>query len=126
MVTAWTKDELEKIAAAQELQIVSLRPDGTLSSPVTIWVVRSGDDLYVRSYKGRGGAWFRTAQARHQGRIRAGGVEKEVKFVNESDPMINEQIDSAYRAKYGHYNAEYIDPMVGAEARATTFKLVPC
>lgn len=29
-----------------------------LLNPVTIWVVRVGDDLYVRSYEGRGGAWM--------------------------------------------------------------------
>ena len=48
-MTTWTKDELDKIAAADELQIASLRPDATLSKPVTIWVVRIGDDLYIRS-----------------------------------------------------------------------------
>src|SRR6185503_7291213 len=94
-MTTWTKDELDKIAAADELQIASLRPDATLSKPVTIWVVRIGDDLYIRSYKGRGGSWFRAAQAHHAGRIRAGGVEKEVTFVDETDPGINDEIDAA-------------------------------
>ena len=121
----WTKDELDKIAAADELQIASLRPDATLGKPVTIWVVRIGDDLYIRSYKGRGGSWFRAAQAQHAGRIRAGGVEKEVTFVDETDPGINDEIDAAYRTKYRGYSAQYVDPMVAAEARSTSIKLVP-
>jgi len=121
----WTKDELDKIAAAEELQIASLRPDATLAKPVTIWVVRIGDDLYIRSYKGRGGSWFRAAQAQHAGRIRAGGVEKEVTFVDETDPGINDEIDAAYRTKYRGYSAQYVDPMVAAEARSTSIKLVP-
>jgi hypothetical protein len=124
-MTTWTKDELDKIAAADELQIASLRPDATLSKPVTIWVVRIGDDLYIRSYKGRGGSWFRAAQAQHAGRIRAGGVEKEVTFVDETDPGINDEIDAAYRTKYRGYSAQYVDPMVAAEARGTSIKLVP-
>jgi hypothetical protein len=124
-MTTWTKDELDKIAAADELQIASLRPDATLSKPVTIWVVRIGDDLYIRSYKGRGGSWFRAAQAQHAGRIRAGGVEKEVTFVDETDPGINDEIDAAYRTKYRGYSAQYVDPMVAAEARSTSIKLVP-
>jgi len=124
-MTTWTKDELDKIAAADELQIASLRPDATLSKPVTIWVVRTGDDLYIRSYKGRGGSWFRAAQAHHAGRIRAGGVEKEVTFVDETDPGINDEIDAAYRTKYRGYSAQYVDPMVAAEARGTSIKLVP-
>ncbi|MEJ2711377.1 MAG: DUF2255 family protein, partial [Anaerolineales bacterium] len=62
---------------------------------------------------------------RHEGRIWAGGVEKDVTFVDENDPEINEQIDAAYRTKYASYQASYVDPMVDPEARATTIKLVP-
>jgi hypothetical protein len=58
-MATWAKDELHKIAAAEELELVPLRRDGTLSHAVTIWVVRVGDDLYVRSWKGDDGAWFR-------------------------------------------------------------------
>ena len=47
--TTWTSDELDKIGGAEELQITSLRRDGTLRGPVTIWVVRLGNDLYSRS-----------------------------------------------------------------------------
>jgi hypothetical protein len=51
-MTAWTSDELTKIGAAEELQLASRRPDGTLRNPVTMWVVRHGDCLYVRSVNG--------------------------------------------------------------------------
>jgi len=51
-MTNWTSDELNKIGKAEELQIESLRSDGTLRNPVTIWVVRIHDDLYVRSVNG--------------------------------------------------------------------------
>ncbi len=124
-MTTWTSDELDKIAAAEELELASLRRDGTLRTPVTIWVVRVGGDLYVRSWRGRAGAWFRGTQVRHEGRIRAGGVEKDVSFVEEADPAINDQIDAAYRTKYRRYGGRYVDPMVAPEARAATIKLVP-
>ena len=75
-----------------------MRRDGTLRNPVIIWAVRLGDDLYVRSVNGRGSAWFRGAQVRHEGHIRAGGVEKEVACVEETAPNLNDQIDAAYRA----------------------------
>src|SRR5437867_3248423 len=65
---------------ADELDIAPLRPDGSLRPYTTIWVVRVGDGLYVRSYRGRGGSWFRHAVRRHQGRIRTGGVERDVTF----------------------------------------------
>ncbi len=124
-MTAWTSDELNKIGKAEELQIASLRADGTLRNPVIIWVVRVGDDLYVRSVNGRGSAWFRGVQVRHEGRIRAGGVEKDVTFVEETDPGINDQIDAAYRTKYRRYAANIINSIVSPQARSATIKLAP-
>lgn len=124
-MTGWTSDELTKIAAADELQIAPMRHDGTLRNPVTIWVVRDGDDLYVRSYQGPDGSWFRGAQVRHEGHIRAGGVDKDVTFVEETDSAINDQLDAAYRAKYRRYSGTYVDPMVAPQARAATIKLEP-
>ncbi len=85
-MTNWTSNELNKIGTAEELQISSLRQDGTLRKPVTIWVVRLGDDLYVRSVNGRTSAWFRGTQVRQEGHIQAGGVEKDVTFVEETGP----------------------------------------
>ncbi len=123
-MTTWTSDELTKIGAADELRIASLRRDGTLRTPVTIWVVRHGDDLYVRSVNGRTAAWFRGTQTRHEGRIEAGGVEKDVTFVD-GDPTLVAQIDTAYRAKYHRYAASIVNHVVGAEARSATLKLVP-
>ena len=124
-MATWTKDELHKIAAAEELELASLRGDGTLSNAVTIWVVRVGNDLYVRSWKGDDGAWFRATQERHEGRINAGGVGKDVTFVTQADADINHQIDAAYRTKYRRHGGRYVDPMVAPAARATTITLVP-
>ena len=124
-MTVWTNNELDKIEAAEELRIASLRRDDTLRNPVTIWVVRVGDDLYVRSVNGRSSAWFRGVQVRHEGHIRAGGVEKDVAFVEETDAGVNNQIDAAYRTKYRRYAASIINSIISPEARAATIKLMP-
>jgi len=121
----WTIDELDIIGTADELELASMRRDGTLRNPVTIWVICIGHDLYVRCVNGRAGAWFCGTLVRHEGRIRSGGIEKDVSFVEETDPAINQQIDAAYRSKYRHYDTRYVDPMVAQEARASTLKLVP-
>ncbi len=125
-MAAWTGDDLNKIGRAEELEVASLRRDGTLRNPVTIWVVRLGDDLYVRSVNGRTGVWFRGTQVRHEGHIQAGGVEKDVTFVDvDGDPVLNDQIDAAYRTKYRRYAASIIGSIVSPEARAATIKLLP-
>ena len=123
--TAWTSNELNKIGTAEELQIASRRSDGALRNPVIIWVVRLGDDLYVRSVNGRTSAWFRGVQDRHEGRIQAGGINKDVTFVEEFAPDINNQIDAAYRTKYHRYAASSISSIISPEARSATIKLVP-
>ena len=123
-MTTWTSEELNKIGKAEELKIASLRRDGTLRKPVIIWVVRLDDNLYVRCVNGRTGAWFRGVQTQHEGRIRAGGVEKDVTFVEEADPGINDKIDAAYLTKYSRY-PQYVAPMVTPEVRAATLKLAP-
>jgi hypothetical protein len=122
-MTTWTSDELTKIAAAEELEIAPLLRDGTLRDPVTIWVVRHVDDLYVRSVNGRMSSWFHGAQDRHEAHIHAGGVDKDVFLVETDD--INDEIDAAYRTKYHPYAASIIDAIVSPQARAATLRLVP-
>src|SRR5438445_2832012 len=99
----WTRDELDAIGEANELDIAPLSADGSLRPYTTIWVVRVGDDVYVRSYRGRGGGWFRRALHRHQGRIRAGGLERDVTFVEPVDAH-PAALDEAYRTKYANYS----------------------
>ena len=123
-MATWTSDELARIEGADELRIASLRRGGALGSPRTIWVVRIDDDLYVRSVNGRTSDWFGGTQVRHEGRVRAGGVERDVTF-EDAAPDLADQIDAAYRAKYHRYAATIVNSVVTGQARSATLKLVP-
>ena len=123
-MTQWKGDQLDKLGGAEEVQIASIGRDGALRRPVTVWAVRHGDDLYVRSVRGRNGLWFRGVQERHAGRIRAGGVQQDVTFVD-ADHDIDDEVDAAYRAKYRRYAGNILDSVLTPEARSTTVKLVP-
>ena len=122
-MTGWTADELDRIGAAEELQIAARRRDGSLRRPVPIWVVRVGDDLYVRSWRGAGGSWYRTAHATHQAHISAGAVDRDVSLTEAWDHL-DDAIDTAYRAKYGRYSG-YVEPMIAPQARGTTLRVLP-
>jgi hypothetical protein len=122
-MTAWDPSELDTIDATEELQIAPARRDGTLRPATPIWVVRVGDDLYVRSWRGPDGAWFRAARANRRGHISVGGVERDVAFVD-VEGEANDAVDHAYRKKYGRYES-YVTPMIAPQARGTTLKLVP-
>jgi hypothetical protein len=118
-VSAWTREELDRIGAAEELEIAPRRGDGSLRRPVPIWVVRVGEELYVRSWRGSDGAWYRAARTRGTGRVSSGGVERDVAFVD-----AREELYDAYRDKYARYPS-YVPPMIGGQARATTLELIP-
>ena len=123
-MTSWTENELTRIGAAGELRIAGTRTDGTLRNPVIIWGVRVGDDFFVRSVSGVAGGWYKGTRATHEGWISSGGVEKDVEFedVGPADP-INEDIDAAYRAKYGR--GPSVEAIVGATAREATIRVLP-
>jgi len=121
---AWTEGELSRIGAAEELQISSRRADGSLRPYVTIWVVRVGGDIYVRSAYGPSNTWYRRATNSGSGRIRAGGVEKDVTFAD-APPGTDAGIDAAYHAKYDSHGPIIVGTVVGAEAALTTIRLIP-
>ena len=123
-MTRWTSEHLDKIGKAEEVQLASVRRDGTLRKPVTVWAVRNGDDVYVRAVRGRKGDWFRGTQETHEGRIRAGGVQQDVAFVDAGED-VNSEVDAAYRAKYRRYAGSILNSVLTPEARAATIKLVP-
>ena len=123
-MTAWTDEELERIGEAQELQLASERPDGTLRPYVTMWVVRADAELYVRSAYGANNPWFRRAKASGVGRIRAGGLERDVTFA-EPAPDVHPDIDATYRGKYDRYGPAIVGTVVGSLAHAVTIRLVP-
>ena len=123
-MSTWTAEDLDRIGGAEELKIASRRRDGSLRPYVTIWVVRSGDDLYVRSAYGPGNPWFVRAKASGVGRIRAGGVERDVAF-EEPAADVHEALDAAYHVKYDRHGPRIVGTVVGPKVVETTLRLVP-
>lgn len=72
--------------------IAPRRSDGTLRRLRIIWVVRRGDDLFVRSVNGADGAWFRGVTASRAGHITAGGVDADVLF-GDAGHDLDDEID---------------------------------
>jgi hypothetical protein len=119
----WNPTELERISSEREIEVSSLREDGALTKPVTIWTVRVEDELYVRSVHGGAGDWFKAAEQRHEGRIEADLTAVDVGF-QDAPHHLDEQIDEAYRAKYG-YPSDPVDSITTDAAKATTIRVVP-
>lgn len=124
-MTGWTGGQLEQIAAAEELKIATLKGNGSLRRPIPIWVVRHGDALYVRSYRGEASTWYQNARARDRGHITAGGIDADVTFTHVTDKDVNAEVDAAYRTKYARYGPRFLEPMLAQTAKKTTLKLIP-
>jgi hypothetical protein len=122
-MTAWTDDELRRIGGAVELDLASRRPDGELRPYTTMWVVRVGEDLYVRSAGGPDRPWYRRALATGAGRIRAGGIEQDVAFAD-ADPGVHGAIDRTYHAKYDRFGPGPVGHVTGPDAHPVTIRLV--
>lgn len=122
-MTEWSKDELQKIAATNDLHISPFRDDGkTYGTPTWIWSVVVDDDLYVRAYNGQKSRWYKAAMKQKAGRITAAGITKEVAF-EPAQGDIDDRIDDAYRQKYEQ--SPYLKPMIGERARSATVRITP-
>jgi len=124
MSSAWTSDELERLGRATELQLASRRPDGSLRPFATIWVVRVGDDLFVRSAHGWNNGWFQRALKSGQGRVRAGGLERDIAF-EQPGSDVAAAVTAAYPAKYDRYGPAIVGTVVSPEAVRSTLRLAP-
>ena len=123
-MTTWPPGELASIGGSEELELTSRRADGSFRPYVTMWVVRAGGDLYVRSAYGPDNPWYRRAAASGAGRIRAGGIEREVSFAQAS-AEVQGDIDAAYHAKYDRYGPRILGSVTGSDAHQVTVRLVP-
>lgn len=119
----WPKDELDKIAASDDLHIAPFREDGKTYGTLTwIWSVVVDGELYVRAYNGQKSSWYKAAVRQRAGRITAAGMTRDVEFepVGQS---LDDRIDDAYRAKYTR--SPYLRPMIGAAPRSATVRIAP-
>lgn len=122
-MSAWDADDLDRIGRADEVEIATRRADGTLRPDRVVWVVRLGDELYLRSVNGRDAAWFRGTRTSMTGRIRADGVERDVAFVD-ADDVYGDALDGVYRSKYRRFSGA-LDRITDPDARAATLTIVP-
>lgn len=118
----WKPGELDRFGGVKELQIATGRTDGTFRSSLPIWVVRVGDDLFIRSWHGRDGSWFQQLLRNPSLHIKARHTERTV-TVEEADPNLRKAIDEALKAKYGR--GWHVDAMVAPNAAEAAFRLLP-
>ena len=119
---SFEESDLAAIAAAEEVDIETRTASGE-SRRTIIWIVRDGDDVYVRSVRGPRGRWYREALADPEVGIHVEGRRVAARAVPAADDASVEACSEALRVKYrGDYS---LGSMLEAENLPTTMKLVP-
>lgn len=121
-MSSWQPEDLETFAASDDLHVSPFRENGTYGTPTWIWSVVVGDGLYVRAYNGTASRWYSAAMRQGAGRVRIAGEDHEVAFAA-ADPSVQDDVDEAYRRKYG--SSSYLAPMVSGRAQDATVVITP-
>ena len=88
-----------------------------------IWVVPVDGDLYVRSWKGDAGHWYRRARRHGTGSIVTADGEYAVRFEPTAEPGLEAAVDQGYLSKYG--DSSYAAAMIHPPAAGTTLRVTP-
>jgi hypothetical protein len=126
-VSTWSQDDLDRLGGVGEVEVSSVRRDGSLSRARTVWIVRVGDQLYLRSVNGPDGAWYRLTRTFRQGRIEARGVARDVTWVDVEAarrPDVDPAVDAEYARKYQGATSA-IAHVTSPLARTTTMRVEP-
>lgn len=115
----WTPENLHAFDTADELVLVLSR-DGRNDISLPVWVVRVGDEVFVRSQDGVTSVWFRRAELEPDQYVELAGIRMPVRFEHVGDYGAPE-VSEAYRAKYG--GPGFPEVLLGPEAVAATLRV---
>jgi len=118
----WEASIAAQLGQAREIDVIVAAP-GHPVVRAPIWVVAVDGELYVRSWKGEAGRWYRRANRYGTGSVAVAGREHPVRFVAAGEPDLDTKIDQAYLHKYG--DSAYSEAMTRPPAAGTTMRLEP-
>jgi hypothetical protein len=113
----------ETLKRLHDLQEVEIRTERHPNSPVTIWIVAPGDDVYVRSVRAAKGRWFKDLAKGGDATLEVAGRRLPVRAIPAIDAGSIERASGEYLRKYR--SSPYAQAMVKAETLPTTLRLEP-
>ena len=116
------ESDLAAIAAAKEVRIETRSAAGEAHRTI-IWIVEQDGDVYIRSYLGPRGRWYREALADPEVAIHLDGRRVAAKAVPATDPASVQACSAGLTAKYRR--SQSLQAMLAPDTLPTTLKLVP-
>ncbi len=119
---SFATDDLQRLAAEEEVEIETRAPDGP-AHRTTIWVVVDGDGTFIRSYRGPTARWYREALANPAVAVHVDGRRLSATAIPATDPDSIERVSAGFWAKYPKDPAT--KAMVAPDVLDTTLRLEP-
>jgi hypothetical protein len=116
------ESDLAALAAAEEIEIETRAAAGTVHRTI-VWPVVGDGVVYLRSYKGPSGRWYREALADPSVALHVDGRRLPATAVPAADAPSIEACSAGLRAKYRRDAS--LRAMLAADTLPTTLRLVP-
>jgi hypothetical protein len=116
-----TTFDADTLRALREVQEPRIRTDRHPKSAVVIWVVVDGDDVFVRSWLGTRGRWYKDLAAGGAATLEFAGRRLAVQAVPAGDDASIERASREILRKYRR--SSHAQEMVRAEILPTTLRL---
>jgi hypothetical protein len=119
-MTSFDADILREL---RDLREVAIRTEKHPKSAVVIWVVVADDEVFVRSWRGTKGRWYRDLAAGGPATLEFAGGRLAVQAIPASDPAAVARASRAFLRKY--QPSPHAQEMVRFEILPTTLRLEP-
>jgi hypothetical protein len=115
-------ETLQLLAATKEVRIETSRPGGPVHSTI-IWIVVDGQDVFIRSFRGERGRWYREARANPEVAILSGERRIAATAVSATDADSVLRCSEGFQAKYP--KSKSTPMMLADDILDTTLRLEP-
>jgi hypothetical protein len=115
------KFDAQTLGELHDVQEVAIRTETHPHSAVVIWVVVADDEVFVRSWRGAKGRWYRDLAAGGPATLEFAGRRLAVQAFPASDPESIARASHEFLRK--HQRSSHAQEMVRSETLPTTLRL---
>jgi hypothetical protein len=111
------------LSELRDVQEVKIRTEKHPNSAIVIWVVAADDEVFVRSWRGAKGRWYRDLAAGGPATLEFAGRRLAVQAIPASGPAAVARASREFLSKY--QRSSHAQEMVRSETLPTTLRLEP-
>jgi hypothetical protein len=123
--SSFDPETLNLLGKTDEVYIETSRDVDSPEHRTIIWAIVIGDEVFVRSVRGRKGRWYQRILAHPEGALNVGNTHIPVRAAPATDAVTIDAVSEAFRSKYQDAWPGPTAGIVRSEVLPTTLKLSP-